>query len=93
MDNLLPNVLNLLIRLCDFYWLLLMVSIFGSWFPRLDWYRQPLRFVKDVTNPPLNYARSIIPPLGMFDLSPIAVIFALQVVKALLSALVPMPRF
>ena len=93
MENLLSNSVILLLWLCDFYWILLMVSIFGSWFPQLDWYKQPLRFVRDVTDPPLNYARSIIPPLGMFDLSPIAVFFALQVVKALLSALVPVARF
>ena len=93
MENLLSNSVILLLWLCDFYWILLMVSIFGSWFPQLDWYKQPLRFVRDVTDPPLNYARSIIPPLGMFDLSPIAVFFALRVVKALLSALVPVARF
>ena len=93
MENLLSNSVILLPWLCDFYGILLMVSIFGSWFPQLDWYKQPLRFVRDVTDPPLNYARSIIPPLGMFDLSPIAVFFALQVVKALLSALVPVARF
>ncbi len=93
MENLLSNSVILLLWLCDFYRILLMVSIFGSWFPQLDWYKQPLRFVRDVTDPPLNYARSIIPPLGMFDLSPIAVFFALQVVKALLSALVPVARF
>jgi YggT family protein len=85
-ENLLPNIMVLLLRLCDFYWLILMVSIFGSWFPQLDWYKQPLRFVRDVTDPPLNYARSVIPPLGMFDLSPIAVFLALQVVKAVLQA-------
>ena len=93
MDNLLLNIVNLLIKLCDFYWLLLMVRIFGSWFPQLDWYRQPLRFVRDVTSPPLDYARSIIPPLGMFDLSPIAVFFALQILRAVLQALMHMPRF
>jgi len=37
-----------------------------------------------VTEPVLGPARRIIPPLGMFDLSPIVVIFALQILSGVI---------
>ncbi|MFH1278402.1 MAG: YggT family protein [Candidatus Eisenbacteria bacterium] len=39
------------------------------------------RFVYDVTEPALAIFRGIIPPLGMFDLSPIILFFLLQFLK------------
>ena len=37
-----------------------------------------------ITEPVLGPARRIIPPIGMFDFSPIVVIFALQILAGLL---------
>ena len=37
-----------------------------------------------ITEPVLGPARRIIPPLGMFDLSPIVVIFALQILAGVI---------
>ncbi len=62
------------------YMLLLMVRILSSWFPDLQ--EHPiLRFVRFYTDPYLNLFRRFIPPLGLFDLSPIVAIFALQFIE------------
>ena len=62
------------------YTLLLLVRVFGSWFPRFaasKW----MRFVSFYTDPYLNVFRRIIPPLGMIDLSPMVAFFALQILQ------------
>jgi len=63
------------------YMLMLMVRIFGSWFPE---FRDStfMRFIGFYTDPYLNLFRKIIPPLGMIDISPIAAFFVLQFVKS-----------
>jgi YggT family protein len=81
MAEFLFKLYNLLAQALDLYWLLIMVRLLGSWIPGLDWYRQPLRFIVTVTEPVLARARSIIPPFGMMDLSPIAVFLLLQLCK------------
>src|SRR5579863_921075 len=43
-----------------------------------------LGFLRDVSEPYLRIFRKLIPPLGMFDLSPILGIFVLYIVRALL---------
>jgi YggT family protein len=62
------------------YWLLLLVRIFGSWFPEFSRSR-PMQFVAFYTDPYLNVFRSIIPPIGMLDISPIIAIFAIQIIQ------------
>ncbi len=84
MQEFLVKLHNLLAQGLDLYWLLIMVRLLGSWIPGLDWYRQPLRFIVNATEPVLAKARSIIPPFGMMDLSPIAVFLVLQLCKPLL---------
>jgi len=72
-----------------FFWifmLMLMVRILSSWFSELA--DHPIiRFVSVYTDPYLNFFRRFIPPLGMFDLSPIIAFFALGVIEWILKAL------
>ena len=44
-----------------------------------------MSFLAPITDPYLNIFRSIIPPLGGLDLSPIIAIFALQILSSLLA--------
>ena len=80
----LSNLFNLLASLVKLYSIVLFIRIILSWVPTLDWYRQPQRFLKEITDPPLNLARRIIPPLGMLDLSPIVVFISLSLIEGLL---------
>lgn len=66
-------------QLFYFYYLLLIVRIFLTWIPNIDWNSQPFDFMRSLTDPFLNIFRGIIPPIGgMLDISPIIAFFALQ---------------
>ena len=66
-------------QLFYFYYLLLIIRIFLTWIPNIDWSTQPFNFMRSLTDPFLNIFRGIIPPIGgMLDISPIIAFFALQ---------------
>ncbi len=60
------------------YFVLLFVRILLSWFPNIDWSSNPWAILSQLTDPYLNLFRSIVPPLGGIDLSPILAFLALQ---------------
>ncbi len=66
-------------QLFYFYYLLLIIRIFLTWIPNIDWNAQPFDFMRSLTDPFLNIFRGIIPPIGgMLDISPIIAFIALQ---------------
>lgn len=60
--------------------IMLFVRILGSWLPELQGQRW-MQFIAFYTDPYLNLFRRIIPPLGMFDLSPIVAFLALGFIE------------
>lgn len=72
-----------LAQFLQIYFVLLIIRILLSWFPNLNWYNPPLSILSQVTDPYLNLFRSIIPPLGGIDFSPMLAIFVLQMVSSL----------
>ena len=50
---------------------IILVRILLSWFPNINWWNQPFKFLKDITDPILEPFRKMIPPIGGLDLSPI----------------------
>ena len=71
----------------SFYLVLMFIRILLSWFPNVNWYDPPFSVLSQLTDPYLNIFRSIIPPLGGIDFSPIFAIFALQFVAQILTGL------
>lgn len=64
------------------YYLLLIIRIFLTWIPNIDWDSQPFAFMCSLTDPFLNLFRGIIPPVGgVLDISPIIAFFALQLLQ------------
>lgn len=64
---------------------LLIARIILSWIGpamSIDWSHPIVRWLVSVTEPVLGWARRIIPPLGMIDISPILVFIALQFVES-----------
>ena len=58
------------------YYLLLIVRIFLTWIPNIDWNAQPFYFIRSLTDPFLDIFRGIIPPIGgVLDISPILAFF------------------
>lgn len=67
-----------------FYYILIIVRIFLSWIPSIDWYQQPFAWIRSITDPFLNIFRGIIPPIGgMLDISPVIAIILLQLLQAI----------
>ena len=64
----------------NIYVLLIIIRILLSWFQTAEWASQGISFLSPITDPYLNLFRSIIPPLGGLDLSPILAILILQFV-------------
>lgn len=82
-----------LLRIIDlFFWvymLMLLGRIISSWFPELREYTA-VQFIGFCTDPYLNVFRSIIPPIGMMDISPIVAFFCLGFIEHAIKALVQM---
>ena len=70
------------------YYLLLIIRIFLTWIPNIDWDSQPFVFICSLTDPFLNIFRGIIPPIGgVLDISPIIAFIALQIIQILVNNL------
>lgn len=77
----LTRTINLLFY---FYYILLIIRIFLTWLPSIDWYQQPYAWLRSVTDPFLNIFRGIIPPIGgVLDVSPVLAIILLQIVQGI----------
>ena len=68
------------------YTLAIIGRILLSYFPLQPggFMAQIFNVLYTITEPVLGPARRMIPPIGMFDFSPIIVIFALQIISGLL---------
>ena len=69
------------------YTYLIIIRVLLTWFPNISWYNQPFSTLSQLTDPYLNLFRSIIPPLGGLDISPILAILLLQLAGGLLNGL------
>lgn len=66
------------------YLYLLLARVLLSWFPNINWMNPPFSILSQLTDPYLNLFRSIIPPLGGLDLSPILGFVLLQILQSAL---------
>lgn len=71
-----------------FYFILIILRIFLTWIPSIDWYQQPFRALREVTDMYLNIFRRFIPPVGGLDFSPIIAIIVLQILQGLVTGLI-----
>lgn len=69
------------------YTVLLVIRILLTWFPNVNWFDPPFSILSQITDPYLNLFRSIIPPLGGIDFSPILAMMVLQLISQLLTPL------
>lgn len=66
------------------YLVLLLIRVLLSWFPNVNWLSPPFSILSQLTDPYLNVFRSIVPPLGGIDFSPIIGFLLLQFLVSLL---------
>ncbi|MEG3436919.1 YggT family protein [Pannus brasiliensis CCIBt3594] len=79
-------ILTILINFLQIYSVLLIIRVLLTWFQSAGWAEQIISFLSPITDPYLNLFRSIIPPLGGMDFSPILAFLLLNVVQNLLVA-------
>jgi len=65
-------------RVFDSIFLLLFVTILLTWVPNINWNKQPFFALRAFSNLFFAPFRKIIPPIGMFDFSPIAAFICLS---------------
>jgi YggT family protein len=79
-------LINTLATFIQIYTVLLIIRVLLTWFPNINWYNQPFTTLSQITDPYLNLFRSIIPPLGGMDFSPMLAIILLQLIGGGLQA-------
>lgn len=75
-------------NLFDIIWLILIARILLSWFPSVNWWQQPFKFVHDFTEPIFEPFRRMIPPISGLDLSPIVVFLLFNMLKGTILSLI-----
>jgi YggT family protein len=86
-------MLNAFSVFLNIYVVLLIIRILLSWFPNINWFDPPFSILGQLTDPYLNIFRSIIPPLGGIDFSPMLAIILLQVLSSVVESLTQGARF
>ena len=80
-------IFQLLANIIGIYTFVLLIRILMSWIPNLDYYNPIVQMLIQVTDPVLEPARRLIPPIGMIYISPIVVFIALSIIQDLLRGL------
>jgi uncharacterized protein YggT (Ycf19 family) len=81
--NYVSALFTVYIVLIFLYILMNLLFSFGVRLPYARWSDAVLSFLRDVCEPYLRLFRRFIPPLGMFDFSPIIAIFVLYIVRTI----------
>lgn len=68
------------------YFILVVIRVLLTWFPTVNWAAPPFSILSQLTDPYLNLFRSLLPPLGGMDFSPMLALFALQIVAGILTS-------
>ena len=68
------NIFNL-------YFFLIILRIFLTWIPNVQWDNQPWKTIREITDIYLNLFRRVIPPFNGLDFSPIVALIVLQIVQ------------
>lgn len=68
------NIFNL-------YFFLIILRIFLTWIPSINWSAQPWNTLRDICDVYLNLFRKFIPTIGGLDFSPIVALLVLQLAQ------------
>lgn len=68
--------------------LIILLRILLTWFPNVDWWKQPFKFLREFTEPILEPFRRMVPPIGGIDISPIILFVVLGIVEKIVLGLV-----
>ncbi len=80
------NLFSILASLINFYSILIFIRILLTWFPNIDPDNPIVQILRQITDPVLEQARRIIPPLGMVDISSMVVLIVLYALSNILQS-------
>jgi YggT family protein len=80
------NLFSILASLINIYSILIFIRILLTWFPSIDPSNPIVQILRQITDPVLEQARRIIPPIGMVDVSSMVVLIVLYVLSNLLQS-------
>ncbi len=83
MNYLLIRLNGLIATFIYFYSILIVLRIFMSWLPSINWDAQPMKAIRLFTDVYLDLFRRFIPPIGGLDFSPIVALLFLSVLQEL----------
>ncbi len=81
-------LLHIINQIFYFYGILILIRIFLTWIPTIDWDAQPMRALRMTTDVYLDLFRRIVPPFGGLDFSPIIAIIVLQILQVILTSFI-----
>ncbi len=67
--------------------LLMLISVFLSWFPNINRHKEPFYSLNKFTDFIFEPFRRVIPPIGMLDISPIFAFIAIGLLQKISTAL------
>lgn len=71
-----------------FFYLIIILRIFLTWIPNIDWEQQPIKAIREVTDMYLDIFRRFIPPVSGLDFSPIVALIVLQILQIIVVSIV-----
>lgn len=74
-------LLEALSKLINVLSILIFIRVALTWFPNIQWWKQPFKLLDEITDPVLATFRKFIPPIGGMDLSPIVCFLFLDFVR------------
>lgn len=80
-------ILQTALTFISIYLALLFIRVLLTWFPNVNWSSQPFSALSQVTDPYLNVFRSIIPPMGGMDFSPMLAFLVLSLLQRTLASI------
>ena len=81
MNLLLMKINGIIATFIYFYSILIVLRIFMSWLPNINWDAQPVKAMRILTDAYLDIFRRFVPPLGGIDFSPIVALLVLSVIQ------------
>lgn len=75
------GIINGINSIFNLFYFIIILRIFLSWIPSIDWEKNPWFTIRQVSDAYLNIFKKFIPPVGMIDWSPIIAIFALAFIQ------------
>lgn len=82
------DIVRIINNIFYFYYILIILRIFLSWIPSINWYQQPTKSIREITDLYLDIFRRFIPPVGGIDFSPIIALVVLQIIQVVVTNIV-----